>query len=118
MPFKAVEIYFPEGVEITDKQQRRLVAVANEICADYEVTHPGRTMWPFGIGFKPTFIPMTAEQESERGMEFDDGTFQIECHERADYRWKCAKCGLPQGDHKEHITEPPAGDCEFIVANG
>lgn len=116
--FTAIEVAFPCAVEITAKQQQDLDRIVGEICNDYVATHPGRVMWPAGIGFKPTFIPITAEQEATRGIEFDEGTFQIDCAEREDYDWKCAKCGIPQGDHGHCITEPAAGECEFAVASG
>jgi len=62
----------------------------------------------------PLYLPMTLEEEETRGMEFDDSTFEIRCSEREDYDFKCLKCGKPQGDHKGCITDPPAGDCEFV----
>jgi hypothetical protein len=85
----------------------------------YEATHPGRVMWSFGMRCKPTFIPMTAEEEKVRGMEFDDSVLAIECHERADYKWKCAKCGMERscsspgssrrsGTDRNGLTRPPA----------
>jgi len=114
----SIEVTFPEAVEVPDAQFQQLVSIVSDICKAYEATHPGRVMWPFGIGCKPTYIPMTAEEEKTRGMEFDESVLSIECYERADYKWKCAKCGMEQGDHKEHITQPPAGDCEFTVSNG
>lgn len=70
--YHAVEISFAAGVEITDADMQEFVALADKICRRYEANHPARTMWPCGIGFKPTYIPMTAEEEKTRGMEFDD----------------------------------------------
>ena len=115
MAFTAIEVSFPVPVELSQDAQRDLVMLVSRVCNEWQAQHPGRVMWPFGIGCKPTFIPLTAEQEAERGIEFDEGTFQIECSERADYEWKCSKCGLPQGNHKEHIIEPAAGDCDFAI---
>ena len=91
--------------------------LVNSICDAWQAAHPARVMWPAGVGFKPTYIPMTAEEEETRGIEFDENIFSIECYERADYEWKCAKCGHPQGDHKDHITQPPAGECDFEANN-
>lgn len=110
---RRIELNFPEPVELTQQHQRRLDEIAGELCKTWQEAHPGRVMWPFGVGFKITFMPLTREQEETRGIEFDDDTFEIECTERADYKWPCAKCRFEQGDHKDHITEPPAGDCEF-----
>jgi len=116
---RTIEISFPVDVEITDEEAQQLVKMASAICDRWKATHPGRTMWPFGIGCKPTYIPMTREEEEAgRGIEFDESTFAIECYERADYEWKCSKCGLAQGDHREHIIDPPAGECEFNARSG
>ena len=114
MKIRMVEIFFPQSVKLTNDDQRILDAAARTVCDRWEAEHPGRVMWPFGVGYKPTFIPMTREPEEARGMEFDDETFMIECAEREDYKWKCANCGMKQGDHKTCITEPPAGDCDFV----
>lgn len=113
MPISAIEISFPVPIELTNEDQHMLVAAINNICNSYNANHPDRVMWPFGIGFKMTFMPMTAEEEKQRGMEFDENTFQIECAERENYDCLCTKCGLVQGDHKHCITLPPAGECEF-----
>lgn len=117
MKITAIEITFPVAVELTNEEQQELDAFAGRICDRWQSENPGRVMWPAGIGCKPTYIPMTAEEEQTRGIEFDEGTFQISCSERADYECKCAKCGKPQGDHKDHIIDPPAGDCDFTVRN-
>jgi len=81
----AIEIGFPVAVNITGKMQQRLVELIGQICDEYEAAHPDRVMWPAGIGCKPTFIPMTREEENERGMEFDESVFSIECFERENY---------------------------------
>lgn len=114
---RRIEINFPVPVELTDAAQQQLDAIAAELCKAWQAQHPGRVMWPAGIGSKITFMPMTAEAERERGLEFDDDTFEIECAEREDYDWPCVKCGKPQGDHKSCITNPPAGDCDFAIAD-
>jgi hypothetical protein len=113
----SIEITFPLPVNISQSQQRRLVDLISEICDCYEERHPGRVMWPFGIGSRITYMPMTQAEEQERGMEFDNSCFSIECSERADYDAICTKCGKPQGDHKDHIVDPPAGDCDFEIRN-
>lgn len=111
---RRIEINFPEPVELTNDQQRRLDAIASEMCKAYVALHPGRVMWPFGCGFKITYMPMTREEEEAgKHIEFDNDTFEIECSEREDYKWPCAKCGHEQGDHKGYIADPSAGDCEF-----
>lgn len=103
----AIEITFPEQVELTQQDQKDILALITRMTDRYCETHPGRTMWAFGVGQKIVNLDT---------MQFDTSTFAIECAERADYQWPCAKCGKPQGDHKGHITQPPAGDCEFTVS--
>lgn len=110
---RRIEINFPHPVELTNRHQQMLDAIAGDLCKAWEKQHPGRVMWPFDYGFKITFMPMTREDEEARGIEFDDDTFEISCSEREDYKWPCAKCGFEQGDHKGCITDPPAGDCGF-----
>lgn len=111
---RRIEINFPEAVEITNDDQRVLDAVAAEICNRYQRRHPGRVMWPAGVGFKVLYMPMTRDEElAGRHMEFAEDTFAIDCCERHDYSWLCAKCGIEQGDHKDCITDPKAGDCDF-----
>lgn len=117
MKIRHIQIDFPEPVEITGEQQQELVQLCSEITKAFEKANPGRVMWPAGIGYLPTFIPMTADAEKTRGIEFDEDTFAIEVAERADYNWPCRKCGIEQGEHKEHIVEPKAGDCDFEPAS-
>lgn len=106
-----LEVTFPCGVEVTNDDQQILDALAAEICSRYERANPGRVMWPFGHGFKMTCNPMMLSDEEP--IPFDETTYQVECAERADFAWVCAKCGKEQGDHKDNITDPPAGDCDF-----
>lgn len=110
-----IEISFPEAVELTEQDQKDFVALAARICDRYAAAHLGRVMWPFGIGLKITVNPMMLGDDEP--IPFDATTFQVECHERADYACKCARCGKPQGDHKGLIVDPPAGDCEFEPAS-
>ncbi len=116
MKIRRIEINFPEPVELTNDQQNRLDAIAGEMCKAYGQMHPGRVMWPFGCGFKITYMPMTREEEQAgKHIEFDPDTFEIECSEREDYKWLCTKCGHEQGDHRTSSTDTkaPAGDCDF-----
>lgn len=85
MKVRAVEITFPHAVELTSDDQRALIEIADRACRRWVRKHPYSVMWPAGTGCKPTYIPMTAADEAERGMEFDEETFQIECFEREDY---------------------------------
>lgn len=110
----AIEITFPEQVELTQQDQKDILALITRMTDRYCETHPGRTMWAFGVGQKMTSNPLALSDSDP--LQFDDSVFAIECAERADYEWPCAKCGKPQGDHKGHITQPPAGDCEFTVS--
>ncbi len=110
---RRIEINFAAAVVVTDEDMHEILRIATIICDRYEQNNPHRTMWTAGIGCKPTFIPMTWEQEQERGIEFDETVFEIECAERENYNLICTKCGKPQGDHRHCITNPPAGDCEF-----
>lgn len=106
-----IEIGFPEAVEVSDDDQQALVELVSRICDRYEASHVGRVMWPFGVGYKMLANPMMLSDDDP--IPFDESTFSIECSERADYEWPCAKCGKPQGDHQGHIVDPPAGACEF-----
>lgn len=115
--FRAIEISFPSAVELTNADQQALVSLISEICRRYEANRPGRVMWPFGIGMK--LLTNLMAHSDDEPLEFDEGVFSIECSEREDYDWKCAKCGRPQGDHSHcYMPDPPAGDCEFTVTNG
>lgn len=111
---RAIEVTFPEYVELTDQDQQEIVMLMSRICDRYESENPHRVMWPFGIGFKMLANPLMLSDDEP--IPFDESTFSIECSERANYDWPCAKCSHVQGDHKGHITEPPAGDCEYFAA--
>lgn len=116
MKVRKLEISFGEPVEITELHQRLIVSFADYLCKRYKRDNPGRTMWPSGIGQKVTFIPMTREEEQTRGIGFDSEVFEVDCFEREDYKWPCKKCGKEQGDHRNYIVDPPAGDCDFEPA--
>ena len=110
---RSIEITFPADVEFTDDDMNALVDIADRICTRYKAAHPGRTMWPAGTGSRPLNIWTASDDEP---IEFDTSTFSIDCAERADYDWPCAKCGREYWDHRELNCEPPAGDCKFEPA--
>lgn len=111
---RGIEITFPVAVEMTNDDGRVLDALAGEMCERWKRAHPGRIMWPAGMGSKILYMPITkAEEDAGRHIEFSDHVFAIDCSEREDYDWLCAKCGIKQGDHKDCILDPPAGDCDF-----
>lgn len=76
MKITKIEIDFPIPVDLGDAD-RKIHDIVYNVCKRNEPD--GKRMWPFGIGLKPTYIPMTAEEEKERGIEFDENTFHIEC---------------------------------------
>lgn len=110
---RAIEITFPAAVELTNDDQRALDNVVSAICKRWEGMNPGLVMWPFGMGSKITYMPMTAEEEATRGLEFDDAVFFIECSAREDFKWPCAKCGLAQDKHEHLALDAEAGACAF-----
>ena len=63
MIVRKIEINFAKGVELTDDIERQLFEIASAICRAYEFAHPGRVMWPDGIGCKITSMPLTAVDE-------------------------------------------------------
>lgn len=103
--YRKIEISFAEKVDLPQAAMKEINEAIDKICTRYTTMNPGRLMWPFGIGFKVTYMPMTAEEEAAgRTMEFDEDTFAIDCAEREDYDWLCAKCGVKQGDHASCIS--------------
>lgn len=115
---RTIEIYFPRGVNVSDTNFHAIVETVGKICDEYVGHHPGRVMWPAGMGSKITYMPMTREEElAGKHVEFDPNVLSIECCEREDYEWKCKKCGMEQGNHKGCIVDPPAGDCDFEPAD-
>ncbi len=80
MDINKIEIDFPFNVEIPHEIQIALDKVIKKIC-DLNVPE-GHVMWPAASGYKPTYIPMTREEEEEQGMEFDMSIYHIEVFER------------------------------------
>lgn len=107
----SIEITFPESVDLTQDDQRQLLEIVTRMTDRYDRDNPGRVMWAFGVGMKLLSNPFMVGDDEP--LQFDNLCFSINCHERADYKWPCVRCGKPQGDHKGHIIDPPAGDCEF-----
>ena len=112
----SIEIRFPEPVDMTPEDTKAILNIVTAMTDRYDATHPGRVMWVFSVGMKMLSNPFMVGDNEQ--MAFDDECFEITCSERADYKWPCAKCGKPQGDHREHITQPPAGDCDFTAHSG
>lgn len=106
-----IEIDFDEAVELTEDDQKALVEIAGRISDRYKKANPGRTMWPFGIGTKIKSNLFMLDDDDP--IEYDEDTFHIDCHEREDFKWPCAKCEHEQGNHKGLILDPPAGDCDY-----
>lgn len=109
-----IMVTFPTGIELSRDEERDLQALVSAICKRYEGDHPGRVMWAAGYGGMCTSMPITAADDADGvPLTFEMEVLHIEVAERADYRWPCAKCGIEQGDHRDHILNPKAGDCEF-----
>ena len=80
-----IEVDFPLPVELSNEMQRGLMEAVGRICEDYNRAHPDRVMWPFGVGSKITRMPITAEEEAQFGIQFDDSVLHIEVAERERY---------------------------------
>jgi len=85
MPISKIEIDFRVPVETPKGWGQKLDSLIREVCDKYDQENPGRVMWPFGHGFKCTYMPMTAEEEKHRGSEYDDSIYHVEVAEREDY---------------------------------
>lgn len=109
-----LQISFPMAVQVSDDDLRVLSALADEICRRHERANPGRVMWPFGQGYKMLCHPIAIPDGEP--IPFDENVYEVECSERADWAWPCAKCGIEQGEHQGHILEPKAGACDFEPA--
>jgi len=86
-----IEIDFPLPVELPKGWEEKLSNLVSEVCDKYKQEHPDRVMWPAGHGYKPTYIPLTMEDEKHRGMEFDDSIFHISVSEHRNYNYKGEK---------------------------
>lgn len=73
MDVTKIEIFFPVPVKLTAEKQKAIHDIVYDLCK--ENPPDGMVMWPFGVGCKPTYIPLTAEEAGERGPEFDDQVF-------------------------------------------
>ena len=73
---KRIQIDFPIPVRIHCDLHMELIRLVREICK--RNCPEGREMWPCGFGSLPTYIPLTQEEEDQRGMEFDDSVYHIE----------------------------------------
>jgi len=86
MKLQKIEIDFPVPVNLPPGFEQVLSSVVGLVCRQYEKKNPERVMWAAGHGSKPTYIPLTEEDEKERGMEFDDNIYYIEVAERQKYK--------------------------------
>jgi hypothetical protein len=114
-----IVVDFAEPIEMPDGAERALVEIVSLICDHYECDHPGRVMWPAGIGSLPTFIPMTAEEERERGIEFDTIIFSIDCPEREGHPSELQRRGQRsprQICYWRTIRSAPKDDTLFLAA--
>ena len=94
--WRAIQVLFPVPVALPDRWQQRLDQLVGEVCAAYEAAHPDRIMWPAGVGQRITYMPMTREEEQERGLEFDETTFAIDVAERERYEGERLEPRVPE----------------------
>lgn len=71
-----IEITFPIPVDLKGADQA-IYQIVQQICDGNQPK--GTVMWPAGVGCKITYMPMTAEEEKYRGIEFDEDIFVINC---------------------------------------
>lgn len=119
-----IEVTFPVAVDLPDDFQKRLAELLGEVCKAYEAANPARVMWCFGVGSKITYMPMTADEETTRGLEYDNDTLHFEIAERERYhKWfvpsgftfECCKaCGMVRQRDGSNDTKP----CRGSVAIG
>lgn len=76
-----IEITFPIKVEIPLKAKRLISCAIDMICK--KNCPENYVMWLFGQGKKMTYMPLTLEEEQQRGIEFDDSVdcFEVSCRE-------------------------------------
>lgn len=80
---RKIEIDFPIEVNLNGEDQRILDDFVKRICD--KNTPEGMVFWPAERGSKMTYLPLTQEEEKERGCEFDDDIFYIGCAIREKY---------------------------------
>jgi hypothetical protein len=67
--YRKIEILFPFPVDITRIHESLITLIIDDICKNN--CPPDCVMWLGGVGCKPTYIPITREEELKRGIEFD-----------------------------------------------
>jgi len=77
MKVSKIEIDFPVMVNIDLDIQVELDTLLKKICNRNVLKN--QVMWPSSYGSKPIYIPITAAEEKERGIEFDDTIFHVGC---------------------------------------
>lgn len=112
---RSIEVSFAVPVEMTNQDQQELVTLLGRICDRYQVEHPDRVMWPFGIGSKMLVNPLMLSDDEP--IPFDDAVFSVECAEQENPDWPCAKCKFTQRDHGHFMQFPAAGACEYQAAS-
>jgi len=80
---RAIEISFPVGVDVNDKDLQALDRVVSRICKRYEEANPQRVMWPFGHGSKMLKDPLALSDDEP--IPFDDSVYSVEVAERERY---------------------------------
>lgn len=81
-----IEVDFPVAVEIADARVQAIDRILGSICRDYEAAHPGRVMWPFGLGAKMLVNPLMLSDDEP--IPFDDTVLHFEIAEREGERRK------------------------------
>lgn len=75
-----IEISFPVPIELPELFETQLVELIDKVCKKYVSEHPGRVMWPAGVGNKVLWREL---QEPD----FDDSVLAIDVAEREDYKY-------------------------------
>jgi len=78
-----IEISFPVGVELTNKDMQALDRLLTRVCDRYEEANPKRVMWPFGQGSKMLKNPLMLSDDEP--IPFDDNVYAVEMAERERY---------------------------------
>lgn len=77
-----IEVCFAVPVDLPKMWDQELSMLLDKVCKAYEEKNPDRVMWTAEHGSKITYLPMTKEEEEERGMEFDTSIYYIGVSER------------------------------------